>query len=82
MLLSQHRKEHGPETRLISATEVADRLDTSKAYAYKVIRKLNAELAKKERLIVQGKVCRKYFEERYFADESMARQNRGDNDGR
>jgi len=31
----------------MSATEVAEQLGTSKAYAYKVIRKLNAELAKK-----------------------------------
>lgn len=33
--------------RLMSATEVAEQLGTSKAYAYKVIRKLNAKLAKK-----------------------------------
>lgn len=51
------------ETRLMSATEVAEQLGTSKAYAYKVIRKLKAELAKKGCLIVQGKVSRKYFEE-------------------
>lgn len=44
------------ETRLMSATEVAEQLGTSKAYAYKVIRRLNAELAKKGCLIVQGKV--------------------------
>ena len=70
------------EIRLMSVTEVAEQLGTSKAYAYKVIRKLNAELAKKGCLIVQGKVSRKYFEERYFAGESMAEQNRGDSDVR
>lgn len=70
------------ETRLMSATEVAEQLGTSKAYAYKVIRKLNAELAKKGCLIVQGKVSRRYFEERYFAGKPMARQNRGDGDVR
>lgn len=70
------------ETRLMSATEVAEQLGTSKAYAYKVVRKLNAELAKKGCLIVQGKVSRTYFEERYFAGEPMAGQNRGDGDVR
>ena len=36
-------------TRIMSATDVAEQLGTSKAYAYnyKVIRKLNAELSKK-----------------------------------
>lgn len=70
------------KTRLMSATEVAEQLGTSKAYAYKVIRKLNAELAQKGCLIVQGKVSRRYFEERYFAGDPMARQNRGNNDVR
>lgn len=63
------------ETRLMNASEGAEQLGTSKAYAYKVIRKLNAELSKKGCLIVQGKVSRKHFEERYFAGEPMARQN-------
>lgn len=70
------------ETRLMRATKVAEQLGTSKAYACKVIRKLNAELAKKGCLIVQGKVSRMYFEEQYFAGEPMARQNRGDSDDR
>lgn len=59
------------ETRLMSATEVAEQLGTSKAYAYKVIRKLNAELAKEGRLVVQGKVSRAYFEARFFTGEPM-----------
>ena len=69
-------------TRLMSATEVAEQLGTSKAYAYKVIRKLNAELAKKGCLIVQGKVSRMYFKERYFAGEPMSTPERGGNDVR
>lgn len=69
-------------TRLMDATEVAEQLGTSKAYAYKVIRKLNAELAKKDCLIVQGKVSRMYFEERYFAGEPMPIPERGGNDVR
>lgn len=66
--------------RLMDATEVAEQLGTSKAYVYKIIRKLNAELAKKGCLIVQGKVSRMYFEERYFAGEPMPAPERGGSD--
>ena len=69
-------------TRLMDATEVAEQLGTSKAYAYKVIRKLNAELAKKGCLIVQGNVSLMYFEERFFAGEPMPIPERGGNDVR
>ena len=69
-------------TRLMSATEVAEQLGTSKPYAYKVIRKLNAELAKKGCLIVQRKVSRMYFEERYFAGEPMPVPGEGASDVR
>lgn len=68
------------ETRLMNVTEVAAQLGTSKAYAYKVIRKLNAELAKEGCPIVQGKVSRAYFEERFFAGEPMKTTKRGGND--
>ncbi len=67
-------------TRLMDATEVAEQLGTSKAYAYKAIRKLNAELAKKGCLIVQGKVSRMYFEGRYFASEPMPMPEQGGSD--
>ena len=67
-------------TRLMDAMEVAEQLGTSKAYAYKVIRKLNAELAKTGCLSAQGKVSRMYFEERYFAGEPMAAPERGGSD--
>ena len=66
----------------MSTTKVAEQLGTSKAYAYKVIRKLNAELAKKGCLIVQGKVSRMYFEERYFAGEPMPMPGEGASDVR
>lgn len=65
--------------RLMDAKEVAEQLGTSKAYAYKVISKLNEELARKDCLIVQGKVSRMYFEERYFAGEPMSTPEWGEN---
>lgn len=56
------------ETRLISAGEVAARLGTSKGYAYRVIRRLNAELEERGILVVQGKVSADYFERRFFGN--------------
>lgn len=56
-------------TKMIGAEEVAKALDTSKGYAYKVIRKLNAELEEKGCLVVKGKVSEDYFAERYFGKE-------------
>lgn len=53
-------------TRMIGAEEVARALNTSKGYAYKVIRKLNEEMKEKGMLVVKGKVSADYFAERYF----------------
>lgn len=82
VMFCQSTKGVSMGTRLMSATEVAEQLGTSKAYAYKVIRKLNAELAKKGCLIVQRKVSRMYFEERYFAGEPVPVPGEGASDVR
>lgn len=44
--------------------EVAKVLDVSESYAYKIIKKLNKELAEKEKIVVSGRVNRKYFYQR------------------
>lgn len=53
-------------TQMIGAEEVAKALNTSKGYAYKVIRKLNEEMEEKGMLVLKGKVSADYFAERYF----------------
>ncbi len=45
----------------MTASEVAKTMGVSKAYAYKVIQKLNQELQAKGYITVAGKVNRKYF---------------------
>jgi len=54
------------EKRTYGAEEVARQLGVSRAYAYKVIRRLNAELEAAGRLTIPGKVSAAYFDERYF----------------
>lgn len=44
--------------------EVAKVLDVSESYAYKIMKQLNKELAEKNKIVVSGRVNRKYFYER------------------
>lgn len=41
--------------------EVAEVLDVSESYAYKIMKQLNKELAEKGKIVVSGRVNRKYF---------------------
>jgi hypothetical protein len=54
---------------MIGAEEVARALNSSKGYAYKVIRKLNEEMEEKGMLVVKGKVSADCFAERYFGKD-------------
>ena len=54
------------ENRFIRADDVAQELNVSKPYAYKLIRKLNEELKKKGFLTIPGRVSRRYFEEKFY----------------
>ncbi len=47
------------DTIMMTASEVAEAMGVSKAYAYKVIQRLNKELQAKGYLTVAGKVNRK-----------------------
>lgn len=44
--------------------EVAKVLDVSESYAYKIMKQLNKELVEKNKIVVSGRVNRKYFYER------------------
>jgi len=61
-------------TRLIGAQEVADQVGTSKAYAYKLIRKLNEELESAGCIVIPGKVNADFFEKRLFSVPSLKKE--------
>lgn len=44
--------------------DIANELGVSTSYAYKIIRKLNAELEKKGIITIAGRVNKQYFTER------------------
>lgn len=62
----KRRNKKMTETVFMTAQEVADCLGTSKAFAYKVIQKLNREMEKEGYLTISGKINRVYFNERLY----------------
>ena len=54
------------KNRFIKVNEVAEELEVSVPYAYKIIRKLNEELEGKGYLTVKGRINRDYFYERIY----------------
>ncbi len=54
----------------IKASEVATVMDVSRAYAYRIVKQLNEELAANGILTVDGRTNRKYFYERLYGTVS------------
>ena len=61
------------DTRVMTPDEVAEALRVSRSHAYKLIRRLNAELEAEGRITIPGKVAAAYFEGRFFGDASPRR---------
>ena len=49
-----------------SANDIAQMLGISKSGAYSIIRKLNSELESRGFIVIQGKVSKAYFEEKWY----------------
>ena len=56
--------------------DVANELGISKSYAYKIVKKLNAELKEKGYLIVTGRVSKKYFMEKVCYQNEFKNEER------
>lgn len=54
------------KSKFITVTEIAEQLEVSKSFAYKLVKKLNDELKEQGYLVVTGKVSRLFFEERFY----------------
>ncbi len=55
---------------MISADEVAQELNCSKSYAYKLVKKLNQELAEQGYITIAGKIPKKYLAKKIYGYES------------
>lgn len=51
---------------MMTATEVAEALNVSKGKAYKIIRKLNDELASQGYIVISGRVPRAYWKKKFY----------------
>ncbi len=63
--------------KMLNAKEVAEVLEISNSYAYKIIDQLNGELQKAGYLTIPGKVDSLYLEKRYFPSEEKILIDRG-----
>ena len=61
---------------LMTAADVMEELGVSKAFAYKIMQKMNRELEAKGYAVINGRVSRKYFEEQFY-EMAEARENGG-----
>ena len=52
--------------RFLTAGDVAQYMDISVPMAYKIIRRLNDELAEAGYIIVSGRISRSYFEKKIY----------------
>ncbi len=55
--------------------EVAEVLDVSVAYAYKLIRRLNKELEKQGCITISGRIDRNYFMEQFYKPDNKKEDN-------
>ena len=57
------------EKMFMRVGEVANALDVSTPYAYKLIRKLNEELKKAGCITIAGRIDRKFFYEKFYSSK-------------
>lgn len=63
--------------KMLNAKQVAEMLDISNSYAYKIIDQLNDELRKAGYLTIPGKVDSLYLMKRYFPSEEKIYVDKG-----
>ena len=56
----------------ITVSEVAKELDVSKLFAYKLVKQMNEDLAKKGFITIAGRVSRQYYREKIYGMEKIS----------
>jgi len=59
-------QKQAEQKRFLRVEDMAEMLQCSQSHAYKVMRQLNNELKKKGKIVVAGRVPRRYVEERLY----------------
>lgn len=63
------------ERMFMRVDEVMKALGVSESYAYKLIRKLNKELAKTGGVTIPGRIDRKFFYEHFYGTQNYERRD-------
>lgn len=59
------------ESIFMKVSEVAKELGVSESYAYKLVRKLNKELAETGCIVIAGRIDRKFFHEKLYGTRNQ-----------
>ena len=54
------------EKTYLTVFDVQEELGISRSKAYQIIKRLNEELEQKRYLVINGKVSKRYFEEKFY----------------
>lgn len=57
--------------------EVAEELEVSKPYAYKLIKRMNEELEQTGCLTIVGRIDRKFFHEKFYGTRTETKRREG-----
>lgn len=52
--------------QLLTVKDIQEILDVSKSTAYRLIKEMNTNLKKQNKIIIPGKISKKYFEEKFY----------------
>ena len=63
------------EKMFMRVEEVAEELDVSIPYAYKLIRKMNEELKKTGCISIPGRIDRKFFREHFYGTKDHSERS-------
>ena len=63
--MAEKKRASVPTEKFIMVDECMELLGVSQSKAYKVMAELNKELKSKGKIVISGRVSRKYFMERY-----------------
>ena len=82
----QTRNDHDKERKVflrmagqifMRVDEVAEELGVSKPYAYKLIKRMNEELAQTGCITIAGRIDRKFFHEKFYGTRTETKRKEG-----
>lgn len=64
--MTNNQKVTVKDPKFYHAQDIAQIMDVSESSAYRIIKKLNAELEDQGKIVIPGKISKRYFEEKVY----------------